>query len=284
MSPDAEPDRHTADELYQPTLRLVRSFIQDLRSPATRRLGLVFMGRLFAVAALFGIGFVALAAAGGIYGIGWRAWWTNYKLLVFFSPLFGPGLLLCLFLVGCVGDVLRQLKSTALSLALSLAFFALVLIFVGYKGAREEHPSFASQPADVRALSKSLGEQNQVLGQLSDTGNALIEQLSTTQQQLDDAKKRLTATLSNLDKQREAAEQVGKELQRLDQRQQAISEKTRELERILEGQKPITRQDLQHSGNIGLLYGTVLGFIAGFMSSFVATYVWSLLRKRSPGL
>jgi hypothetical protein len=242
--------------------------------------GVVF-SKLVLISVLCGTGGGLLFALGQSYAIGFYAAWKIYGLWWVVSPLFGPLLLLLMAVAGLVGEYLGELAQRKAKFIIgSIAVVVLGTVFLvgGYKGAREDNPLLSSQPANLGAISKSVGEQSRILGGLSETGMKLLSQLNATEIELEAAKKQLSVTLGNFDAQRHAAQQVTEELRQLDDRQKQIALQTGELERILDGQRPITRHDLQLANMQGLISGLVVGFVTSLLGSIS----YNALRKRKP--
>ena len=242
----------------------------------------ILVSRLSAGIILVGICAAAMVAVGQSLSIGFHAAWKVYKYWWIFSPLLGPALILFTLVpiatIEGIGWLInRTLRPSyanwakGLLVALGIGILSAIL---GYFGAREDNPMLSSQTANMDALSKSVGDQSRVLGELSQSGVALLGQLNTTEAELENAKKQLSATLRNFDAQRQAAGQVTEELKRIDTRQKQIALQTEELERILEGQQPITRRDLQHANLQGLIFGLFIGFVTSFLASIAYNAFW----------
>lgn len=237
-----------------------------------------FWGILFG-----GIVVTAIVAAGQSWSIGFYPAWKIYKYWWIAAPVYGPAVGFVLGLeVGLIHGIewlfrrLGKAKYAKISMGAFLALgIAVGILFAGYYGARQDNPMLSSQSANLDALNKAVGDQNRVLGNLSDSAKTLLGQLNATETELENAKKQLSMTLTNFDAQREAAGHVSAELKGIDARQRQIVLQTEELERILEGQRPLTRQDLQRANWQGLIWG----FILGFASSLLATIVYSTFKK-----
>jgi hypothetical protein len=227
------------------------------------------------IAGLAGIFVASIVAVGQILSIGFYAAWRIYKYWWMASPLLGIAFLLVgltpVGIIEGIGWLIRHTVSPkyrkGVRTFVTLGFIFGIIFAVGYFGARSDNPMLSSQPVNLEALTKTVGDQNRVLSELSESGKVLLGQLNATEVELENAKRRLSTTLSNFDAQRQAAGQVTEELKRIDTRQKQIALQTEELERILEGQKPITRQDLQHANWQGLISGLILGFITSFLAS-----------------
>ena len=234
--------------------------------------------RFFLISLACGGGLGVLLALGQSYAIGFSVAWKIYGLWWIASPLFGPLLLGLFLLVISIVNLVESLHQRWIKFIFGL-LVAMGgvggLVFVGYQGAREDNPLLSSQPANLEAISKSVGEQNRILGGLSDSGVKLLNQLKATESELETAKKQLTLTLGNFDIQRHAARQVTEELSQLGDRQKQIALQTEELERILGGQQPITRHDLERA----TVQGWISGLIVGFVASLLATMAYNALRK-----
>ena len=243
---------------------IFRDIWMDLRHSETRgnallRLWVIFrafaFNRLSAAIVLGGIGLMVLVAVGQSLSIGFYSAWKVYKYYWIFAPLVGPAFVaaagLPILIIKAISSLVsRRFGSRSAEWVIAVVMtvlFGAAFIVGGFLGAREDNPMLNSQPANMEALSKSLGEQNSVLGKMSESGNVLLDQLNSTESELENAKKQLTKTLTNFDVQRQAAGQVAEELKRIDARQKQIVLQTEELERILEGQQPITRRDLQRA-------------------------------------
>jgi hypothetical protein len=237
--------------------------------------------RFFLISLACGGGLGVLLALGQSYAIGLSAAWKIYGRWWILSPLFGPLLLGLFLLLISIVELVESLHRRWMSFmfgSLIVIGLAAVLMFAGYQGAREDNPLLSSQPADLEAISESVGEQSRILGGLSATGVKLLNQLKATESELETAKKQLTVTLANFDAQRHAAQQVTEELSQLGDRQKQIALQTEELERILGGQQPITRHDLQRANVQGLVSGVLIGFV----TSLLASMAYNALRKRKP--
>lgn len=284
----AEQSEHTLnDEGKKDALsRMFRAlFPPETRSAAFKMLWKVFR-KYVILTELGGIGIAALFAVGQIWSIGFHAAWKVYKYWWILSPLVAPALLSVTILPSIILEAFGKLIDRTLGPQHAVRTKGLlivvgagtILIWVGYVAAREDNPMLNSQPANMEALSKSIGEQKHVLGEMSESGKVLLDQLNATEIELENAKKQLTATLTNFDVQRQAAGQVTEELKRIDARQKQIALQTEELQRILEGQQPITRHDLQRANLQGLGFGLVIGFIG----SFLASMAYSAIGKKRP--
>jgi hypothetical protein len=226
----------------------------------------------------------SIVAVGQIFSIGFHAAWKIYKYWWMASPLLGIAFLLVSFtpigIIEGIGWLIRHTVSPkyrkGVRTFVAIGSILGVIFAVGYFGARTDNPMLSSQPVNLEALTKTVGDQNRVLSELSESGKILLGQLNATETDLENAKRRLSITLSNFDAQRQAAGQVTEELNRIDTRQKQIALQTEELERILEGQKPITRQDLQRANWQGLVSGLILGFV----TSFLASMAYNALGKR----
>jgi hypothetical protein len=233
---------------------------------------------------LSGVVLMAIVAAGQSWSIGFHAAWRIYKYWWMAAPLLGPslilfGLLPVAVLKGVEWLIRRAGKPQYAETGVGLLVVCLVGIglFIGsYYGTREDNPMLSSQPANLDALTKAVGDQSRVLGNLSESGRVLLSQLNATETELENAKKQLSVTLTNFDVQRQAAVQVTDELKRIDSRQKQIALQTEELERILEGQRPMTRQDLQRANWQGQIWGLLIGFVA----SLLASIAYSTFKKR----
>ncbi len=241
----------------------------------------VVFSRFFLISLACGSGLGVLLALGQSYAIGLSVAWKIYGRWWIASPLLGPlllGLFLLLILIIGLVESLHQRWMSFIFGSLIVTGLGIALVFAGYQGAREDNPLLSSQPADLEAISKSVGEQSRILGGLSASGVKLLNQLKATESELETAKKQLTVTLGNFDAQRRAAQQVTEELSQLGDRQKQIALQTEELERILGGQQPITRHDLQRANVQGLVSGVVIGFV----TSLLASMAYNALRKRKP--
>jgi len=228
---------------------------------------------------LCGAGVGLLLALGQSFAIGFYPAWKIYGLWWVVSPLYGPLAVVLVVVMSSVAEYIQSLASKIADVVFGVFFIIVIgsmILFVGYEGTREDNPLLSSHPANLEALSKSVGEQGRVLGELSESGVRLISQLNATEIELETAKKQLAVTLGNFDAQRKAAGQVTEEVKQIDVRQKQIALQTEELERILGGQQPITRHDLQRAS----MQGVISGLIFGFVTSFLATIAYSALRKR----
>lgn len=236
------------------------------------------------IAGLAGIFVALIIAVGQTLSIGFHAAWEIYKYWWIASPLLGIAFLLVSFtpvgVIEGIGWLIRRTVApkyrTKVRTFVALGCIFGIIFAVGYFGARSDNPMLSSEPVNLGALTKTVGDQNRVLSELSESGKILLGQLNATEVELENAKKRLSTTLGNFDAQKQAAGQVAEELKRLDTRQKQIALQTEELERILEGQRPITRQDLQHANWQGLISGLILGFV----TSFLASMAYNALGKR----
>jgi hypothetical protein len=266
--------------------------VRGLWHRESRKAALKFLGTIIGgLAAFFSLGGICLAipfAVGQCLSIGFHAAWKVYKYWWMLPPLVGPAILLAALAIGPLISGIWWLFRRALTpayaerIGVSLLLFCLAVLMAiaGYRGAREANPMLNSQPADLRMLSKSVGDQRRVLSELSESGKTLLDQLSNTEIELENAKKQLSATLLNFDMQRQAADQVTEELSRIDSRQKQIALQTEELENILHGQEPITRHDLQRANWQGLGFGVAVGFL----TSLLASVVHNAFRKRNPAI
>ena len=239
------------------------------------------LNKLTFLGLILGAGAGLLFALGQSYGIGFHPAWKLYGSWWLLSPRLGPALLLFMVAAGSIGEFIGRLssrKAKVIGGSLAIIGIGAAILFGGYEGTREDNPLLSSQPANLEGLSKSIRQQTQVLGDLSESGKTLLGQLNATEFELETAKKQLVATLGNFDAQRNAAGHVTEELKRLDVRQKQIALQTEELERILEGQQPITRHDLQRANLQGLISGLGVGFLASFLAS-MAYNAWG---KRKP--
>jgi hypothetical protein len=243
-----------------------------------------FFGKIFGGSLLFGLCLGILIAVGQSVSIGFYPAWKLYKTYWILSPLVGPALFALVVspgaIIGALWYLLRRWIGDRTAEWTGAIFVILLLgggaIALGYFGAREDNPMLNSQPANMDALSKSVGEQSRVLSKMSESGRALLDQLSATEVELESAKKQLTTTLANFDVQRQAAGQVTEELKQIDSRQKQIALQAEQLQRILEGQQPITRHDLQRAN----LQGQGSGFVIGFVASFLASMAYSAIGKK----
>ncbi len=284
-APPAEQEKKWSAIFQEIWVDLRRS---ETRGNALLRLWVIFRAFAFiwpsAVIVLGGIGLMVLLAVGQSVSIGFYAAWKVYKYYWIFSPLFGPVLVAAAVLPILIIKAISSLISRRFGSRSAEWFVAAVMtvllgggcLVAGFFGAREDNPMLNSRPANMEELSKSLGEQNRVLGKMSESGKVLLDQLNSTESELENTKKQLTATLTNFDVQQQAAGQVAEELKRIDARQKQIVLQTEELQRILEGQQPITRHDLQRAN----LEGLVFGLVAGFITSFLASMAYSAFGKK----
>jgi hypothetical protein len=228
---------------------------------------------------------VTVLAIGQILSIGFYPAWKLYKYYWLSAPVAGPVLVLAGTLPVITGEALWNFVKRRFGPKVAGWTLGPVLVLLlasggvvgGFLGAREDNPNLNSQPVSSDALSKTLGEQNRTLNAMSQSGKSLLDQLNATEIELENAKKELTATLTNFDLQREAAEQVSHELKAIDARQKQLALQTEELQRILQGQEPITRHDLQRANWVGL--GT--GVVIGFLTSLLASVVFNALTKKT---
>lgn len=264
--------------------------LREMTSYVLRVLKAAVFSKPALVSPLFGAGVGILVALGQGYAIGFSLAWKIYGRWWALSPLLGPLFLLSVFVGGSALQYLDRYVVKCLKGSLQGKILGLVLVIVmgavigaaivlgGYEAARQDNPLLTSQPANLEDISKSLGDQNRILGGLSESGAKLVGQLNATEVELQAAKKQLAVTLSNFDAQRRAAQQVTEELRQLDDRQKQIALETAELERILGGQQPITRHDLQRANFQGLISGILIGFV----TSFLASIAYNALRKGKP--
>jgi hypothetical protein len=165
--------------------------------------------RFFLISLACGGGLGLLLALGQSYAIGLSVAWKIYGRWWIVSPLFGPLLLGLFLLLISIIDLVESLHQRWMSFIFGSLFvmgLGIVFVFAGYQGAREENPLLSSQPADLEAISKSVGEQSRILGGLSASGVKLLNQLKATESELETAKNQLTVTLANFDAQRLAAQ------------------------------------------------------------------------------
>jgi hypothetical protein len=234
----------------------------------------VILSRILWLSLLCGAGVGLAAALGSIYAIGWHNAWKVYRFWFILSPLLGP-------LAIAFAAIFDHLQTFSTKITNAICGFLAVLVLAvfmagGYEGARSDYPLLISQNTSLEELSKAVAEQTRNLGGLSESGTKLVNQLNSTETQLETAKKQLAVTLGAFDAQRRAAQQVTDALKQLDDRQKQIALQTEELERILGGQQPITRHDLQRANNQGLVYGLVFGFV----TSLFASVAYNALKKR----
>lgn len=263
-------------------LKLLFVFLTLLTLKGGRPFVLKALLKYCAWAATAGVLLCAIVSAGSAYAIGIHAWWANYRVLVVLSPLAGiaGGLFMFAMFVGF--EAVDRFAGEKILAAAMIVLFVALFAIGGYFGTREENKYIVSQPADMQALTTSATDQKRALGQMSDSGKALVQQLTTTQGQLEDAKQQLTLALGQFHQQKRNTEQIQTQLKDLDLRRQAIETKTAELERILEGRKPITRADLQRSTFTGLIYGAILGFFGSLAASYVLTRLISRAKTPPP--
>jgi hypothetical protein len=245
----------------------------------------IILNKITALSLLTGLGVGCAVAIGQSWSIGFHPAWKLYGNWWIASPLLIPALaaLLTLAVLGENGiewaiSKLRRPYSRWMTAVVMIAGVTFGLVQLGINVARQDNPLLGSQPTNMNVLSDSVSEQKQVLGKVSDSGKALLAQLTATQLELDSAKKQLAETLANFDRQRTAAGQVSEELKKIEGRQQQIALKTSELERILEGHQPITLEDLRRSNNVSLVYGLIIGFI----TSLLATFAYNSFRRNKP--
>lgn len=296
MEPDTNDSTQVANKPEEglPFLRLVAIRLKESSTRAETLKILVVLAfkiarsllftKEFGFAILAGILIGAVLAAGQTWSIGFYPAWKLYKIWWFFSPLYGLALLSAGGLLIAVLEGVEWLLKRAgqprlgkwVSGLLLLSMLVVGIFVAGYFGAREDNPMLSSQPANLDALTKAVGEQKRVVGNLSVSGKALLDQLTATELELANAKRQLSVTLANFDSQEKAAGQVSEELKRIDARQKEIVTESEQLERILEGQKPITRRDLQRAN----WQGWISGLVIGFLTSFLASIVYNAVGKR----
>jgi hypothetical protein len=244
-----------------------------LANPKTRGKAAKTLLCYFGLASVAGLLLSAFFAIGCAYSIGFSATWKLYRTTALLSPLIGPFFLLFAIVLAVLLEFSAKRLGRQIWVSIVVGFVLLAVSAAGYVGSRNEYPYLATQSANAAALSRSADDQNQVLGQVSQSGTALLNQLSSTEQQLAEAKKQLGATLSTFEQQRQSVSNVAVQLKRLDERQQAIALRTQELERILDGHRPITLADLEYSSRTSLFWGFFLGLIASLVASFLFTVV-----------
>jgi hypothetical protein len=164
-----------------------------------------FWGILFG-----GIVVTAIVAAGQSWSIGFYPAWKIYKYWWIAAPVYGPAVGFVLGLeVGLIHGIewlfrrFGKAKYAKISMGAFLALgIAVGILFGGYYTARQDNPMLTSQSANLDALNKAVGDQNRVLGNLSDSAKTLLGQLNATETELENAKKQLSTTLANFDSQR----------------------------------------------------------------------------------
>lgn len=266
-----------------------RKFLRELRT-------------LPLIGAVLGTALVALVALGQVLGMGlgpaWRAYWMLWvgapvigivalAALLAFAMTVGLVLgnvfeLLTGLLRGTLGRLVPAAKTWTLTggsvFALFMLFVAVSqIIGISYSAAQKRLPKLEGTAATAIAHSvTALRAQKQATTQLSDSARQLIAGLDQTLSQIEDAKRQLAATLAAVDAQRDAIERTEAQLKQLDEQRADLELTTAELRRYLGGKDPITKDDLDHSGWVGLAWGVLLGF-AG---NIAATALYEKIKRR----
>jgi hypothetical protein len=250
---------------------------------------IIFFSRATIGLFLGGFFLFLIALLGSSLGIGFHAAWSIYGYQVIVVPVAAHliffGIVLVCIAFGVFGRLVQKITGSRyvrrwINGLVASGISATFIIALAYFTSRQENQMLSSQPANLELLTKSVGDQSQLLSNLSESGKALLSQLNATETELEKAKGQLSATLNNFDTQRQAAGRVTAELKRIDARQKQIALQTEELERILEGQQPITRKDLQRANWQGLISGLVIGFV----TSLLASIAHNALRRRKPDI
>jgi hypothetical protein len=272
-----------------------RKFLRELRT-------------LLPVGAVLGTALMALVALGQVLGMGlgpaWRAYWMLWvgapligivalSALLAFAMIVGLTLgtlfaLLTRLLRGTVGRVVPAAKTWTLTgggvVILFMLFVAVSqIVRISYSAAQKRLPKLEGTAATAVAQTASaLNAQKQATTQLSDSARQLITGLDQTLSQIEDAKRQLTATLAAVDAQRDAIARTEAQLKQLDEQRTDLELTTAELRRYLGGKDPITKDDLDRSGWVGLAWGVLLGFAGNIAATALYEKIKQRVSKNSP--
>lgn len=134
-------------------------------------------------------------------------------------------------------------------------------------------------------LQEAVSTQASANQRLSADAEALLAELDSTQQQVAEARERLTSTLLLLDRQRDAIGKTSGEVDELVRQGQFIKIRNEQLRALLDGQEPVTRSYFDRSGTMALILSALLG---GGVSWFVSgapgarRVISALQRPRGP--
>lgn len=237
----------------------------------------------------FAVGHVWAAGLGPAWRAYWR-WWVA-------APLFGAaGLVAFMLGVAFVDGILagatfvvRRTLSPIIpgaakwTIQLGSAWGVVVVVWLaltafgsGAASARKRVPAIDGNPdKTVAATTAALGSQQQAAERLSQSAVRLIEDIDQTLAQMQGAKTQLRETLEAIELQQAAVAKTGNELRAIDAQRADLERTTGELRRYLGGKDPITKEDLDRSGNVGLAAGLVLGFFL----NIAANWVWERMKR-----
>ena len=226
-----------------------------------------------------------------ILAIGFTPAWNKYNkdwlIAIIAALVFGGVFVLAFWIFFGVASMIEKLPPRIekwVMRSISTIFVTSVFIFflatTGYKEARDDYYKFpdinSSEGLDV---AESVKKQSESLKGLSGQATELLSQLEATEVLIQDNKKRLTSTLTDIAKQVNSVEEANKHMASLVERQKQIELRASELERILDGKAPITRDDLNNASKWGWIQGVGTSIIAAFMI-MVGNIIIKRLRKK----
>lgn len=286
------PAHSVSDEEFKQLADDILAFLRGLFVGPNRRKLRIIVVKVLAVAALVGTAIGAFVAIGQGLAIGFHPAFHRYSGWWLLAPLLAAALPVVLFAVavfgialphrvgecvaGCFSDQTKaRFKKIGekfvplLPFAVLLAGFAGMPVMVAYQHAKESNEILTAADAkDVAEVRKAIGRQREALNTASKASQQLLADLDKTVSEITETRQELAGTVLNLNTQLEAVTAANIDVEKLGDRQEQIRLRVQEFERLLDGQAPITKADLDSSGNQGLIIGAILGFLGSIAATF----------------